>query len=165
MSIKAIPEDFHTVTVYLGVHDGNAAIDFYKRAFNAREEFRLDRPDGRVGHAELYIGDTRIMLSEPCDEGALSSPVLTPTADCSHKATVGLHLYVENVDLTYELVTDEEDVVVVSGLKDQFYGDRSFTLCDPFGHLWFISSHKEDVSAEEIKARAQRLFQGHDREL
>lgn len=161
MRVDPIPKDFRAVTVYLGVHDGNAAIEFYKRAFDAHEKFRLDRPDGRVGHAELYIGDTRIMLSEPCPEGALSSPVLTPTADCPHKATVGLHLYVVDVDATYERVTDEEGVVVVSGIKDWFYGDRSFTLCDPFGHLWFISTHKEDVSPEEITKRAQALFQGH----
>lgn len=159
MSVKAIPEDFHAVTVYLGVHDGHAAIRFYKRVFDAREKFRLDRPDGRVGHAELFIGDTRIMLSEPCDRGALSSPVVTTNADSPHKASVGLHLYVENVDSTFERATGEEGVVVVSGIKDQFYGDRSGSLVDPFGHLWFISTHKKDMTAEQIQEEARRLFQ------
>ncbi|WNW13771.1 VOC family protein [Pseudomonas sp. DTU_2021_1001937_2_SI_NGA_ILE_001] len=162
MSVRPIPEDFHTVTVYLGVHDGNAAIDFYERVFGARLEFRLDRPDGRVGHAELYIGDTRIMLSEPCEEGALSSPPLALHPDSPCKSSVGLHLYVQDVDATFELAMDEEGVSQVNAVKDHFYGDRSGALRDPFGHLWFISTHKQDVSPEEIKERARKLFGGHE---
>lgn len=153
MAVKPIPEGAHSVTPYLGIKDAHQAIDFYKAAFGAVEMFRLEGPDGRIGHAELKIGDSSIMLAEPCDQASLVSSQSQPGV------SVGLHLYVEDVDARYEQAI-KAGATQVSAVQDQFYGDRSGTLKDPFGNLWFISTHKEDLSVEEIRARAAKLFGG-----
>ncbi|MBV6287021.1 VOC family protein [Pseudomonas aegrilactucae] len=152
MATRPIPEGQHSITPYLGIKDAAKAIDFYKAAFGATEMFRLEGPDGRIGHAELKIGDSSLMLAEPCDQagGLTASQSLGGTA-------VGLHLYVEDVDARFAQAI-KAGATEVSAVQDQFYGDRSGTLKDPFGNLWFVATHVEDVSVEEIRARAAKLF-------
>ncbi len=150
MSVKPIPDGFHCITPYLGIAKAAEAIDFYKKAFGAIEVMRLTMPDKTVGHAELRIGGFPIMLGTPCDEGPLGNPNTSPS--------VGLHLYVEDVDKSYQQAINAGGVIV-SEVKDQFYGDRSGTLKDPYGHLWFLATHKEDLSQEQIEQRAKEMFQ------
>lgn len=149
MSVKPIPEGFNGITPYLGVRKAAEAIEFYKNAFGAIETMRLAMPDGSVGHAELRIDGFAIMLGTPCDEGPLSNPDKSPS--------VGLHLYVDDVDARYAQAI-KAGGIVVSEVKDQFYGDRSGTLKDPFGHLWFLATHKEDLTQEQIEQRAMEMF-------
>lgn len=152
MAVKPIPEGQHSITPYLGIKDAGKAIDFYKAAFGAVEMFRLESPDGRVGHAELKIGDSSLMLADPCDmEGGLVS------SQSLAGAAIGLHLYVDDVDARFAQAI-KAGATQVRAVENQFYGDRSGTLKDPFGNLWFVSSHVEDVSVEEIRARAAKLF-------
>jgi len=152
MAVKPIPEGQHSITPYLGIKDAGKAIEFYKAAFGAVEMFRLEGPDGRIGHAELKIGDSSLMLADPCDmEGGLTS------SQSLNGAAIGLHLYVEDVDARFAQAINA-GATQVRAVENQFYGDRSGTLKDPFGNLWFVSSHVEDVSVEEIRARAAKLF-------
>lgn len=151
MSIKAIPEGFHSLTVYMGVKDAAKAIEFYKKAFGATENFHLNNPDGKVGHADIQIGDSRLMLADPCDQGGFS------TADPMSKTSFGMYLYVPDVDTQFKRAVDA-GATVVSEVKDQFYGDRSGAVRDPFGHLWFIATHKEDLTPEQIGKRAEVAF-------
>jgi PhnB protein len=150
MSVKPIPEGYHSITPYLGIKKAAEAIDFYKKAFGAIEVMRLSMPDGGIGHAELRIGDCPIMLGTPCDQGPLSNPDQSPS--------VGLHLYVTDVDKSYNQAI-AAGATVVSQVKDQFYGDRSGTLKDPYGHLWFLATRKEDLTQEQIEQRAKEMFQ------
>ncbi|MGH8385188.1 MAG: VOC family protein [Pseudomonas sp.] len=150
MSVKPIPEGYHSITPYLGIQKAAEAIEFYKKAFGAIEVMRLAMPDGGIGHAELRIGDCPIMLGTPCDQGPLRNPEQSPS--------VGLHLYVTDVDKSYKQAI-EAGGTVVSEVKDQFYGDRSGTLKDPYGHLWFLATRKEDLTQEQIEQRAKEMFQ------
>ena len=149
MNVKSIPEGFHSITPYLGIHKAAEAIEFYKKAFGATEVMRLSMPDGGIGHAELRIGDSPIMLGTPCSEGPLSNPDSSPS--------VGLHLYVHDVDASWAQAIGA-GCTAVHEVKDQFYGDRSGTLKDPYGHLWFLATHKEDLTLEQIEQRAQEMF-------
>ena len=151
MAVKAIPEGYHSVTPYLIVRGAAQALDFYKKAFGARELFRFPMPDGQIGHAEIRIGDSNIMLAdEPQD----------PThQQIGHKApkslggsSVGIMLYVEDVDAVAKQAV-AAGAKEVRAVVDQFYGDRSGTFLDPFGHIWTIGTHKEDVSPEEMQRR------------
>jgi len=147
MAPRPIPEGYHSVTPYLIVTGAASAIEFYKHAFGAKEVMRIPHPDGRVGHAELQIGDSRIMLADEFPEMGARSPMSlggTP---------VGIQLYVDDVDAvaTRALAAGAK---MLRPVKDQFYGDRSGTLNDPFGHQWTISTHKEDISPEEMQRRA-----------
>lgn len=152
MAVKPIPEGQHSITPYLGIKDAGKAIAFYKAAFGAVEMFRLESPDGRIGHAELKIGNSSIMLADPCDmEGGLVNSQSLPGA------AIGLHLYVEDVDAVYAQAI-KAGGTQLRAVENQFYGDRSGTLKDPFGNLWFVSTHVEDVSVEEIHARAAKMF-------
>lgn len=151
MSVKAIPEGFHSLTVYMGVKDAAKAIEFYKKAFGATENFHLNNPDGKVGHADIQIGDSRLMLADPCDQGGFKS------ADPMSKTSFGMYLYVPDVDTQFKRAVDA-GATVVSEVKDQFYGDRSGAVRDPFGHLWFIATHKEDLTPEQIGKRADVAF-------
>ncbi|MFO2463994.1 VOC family protein [Pseudomonas sp. 15FMM2] len=151
MSVKPIPEGYHSLTPYLGIEKAAEAIDFYMAAFDARQIMRLDMPDGKVGHAELRIGDSAIMLASPCDQMAFGSPG-------KELPSVGLHLYVQDVDKQYEQAIAAGGTVI-SEPKDQFYGDRSGTLKDPFGHVWFLATHIEDLTEEQIRQRAEAMFQ------
>ena len=150
MSVKPIPEGYHSITPYLGILKAAEAIDFYKKAFNATEVMRLAMSDGGIGHAELRINGYPIMLGTPCDQGPLSDP--------DNAVSVGLHLYVTDVDKSFQRAMDA-GASAVSEVKDQFYGDRSGTLKDPYGHLWFLATRKEDLTEEQIKQRAMEMFQ------
>ncbi|MGN8106152.1 MULTISPECIES: VOC family protein [Pseudomonas] len=149
MNVKAIPDGYHSLTPYMGIDKAGEAIEFYKKALGATQVMRLDMPDGRVGHAELRIGDSSLMLGTPCDQMALRNP--------DEHTSIGLHLYVEDVDAQFQRAVDA-GATVVSEPKDQFYGDRSASVKDPFGHLWFLATHKEDLTEEQIRQRAMELF-------
>jgi PhnB protein len=150
-SVRPIPEGYHSVTPYLIVGDAAGAIAFYKRAFGAKEVMRMAAPGGRVGHAELKIGDSRIMLADEFpDMGARSPKAIGGTP-------VSLHLYVEDVDAVAKRAV-AAGAKEVRPVKDQFYGDRLGTLEDPFGHLWHVSTHKEDLAPDELKRRAEKAM-------
>ncbi len=143
---KPIPEGYHTITPYLIINGAADAIEFYKKAFGATELFRMGGPGGRVMHAEMKIGDSPFMLADEFPEMGYRSPKSlggTP---------VSLMLYVEDVDALAAQAT-AAGAKVMRPVQDQFYGDRSGTFVDPFGHVWTISTHKEDVSMEEMKRR------------
>ena len=147
MAVKPIPDGYHTVTPYLIVHDAAKALDFYKKALGARELFRMAVPDGRVGHAEMQVGNSRFMLADECPEmGAKSATTLGGTP-------VSVYLYVEDADASFDRAVTA-GATVVHPMKDQFYGDRSGTVADPFGLQWHIATHKEDVAPDELHRRA-----------
>jgi PhnB protein len=148
MAVKPIPDGYHTVTPYLIVSGAAGAIEFYKKAFGATEVMRMADPSGKVGHAEIKIGDSRIMLADEFPEmGARSPQSLGGSA-------VHMLLYVEDVDARFARAITA-GAKTVRPVKDQFYGDRSGTLTDPFGHSWTIATHKEDVPAEELRRRSE----------
>ena len=143
--------DIHEVYAYLRVHSTAEAIDFYSRAFDAREIFRLTEPSGRIGHAEVRIGPTTVMLSDEYPEHNIRGPrTLGGT-------TFSMHLHVADVDKAFEQAV-AAGASVVGPLQDQFYGDRSGAICDPFGHQWTIATHKEDVSPKEMKQRLDAMI-------
>ena len=144
---KPIPKGYHTATPYLIIKGAAKAIEFYKKAFGAAEVMRMTQPDGRVGHAEIKIGDSLIMLADEFPEMGSRSP------QSLGGSPVSILLYVQDVDaLTSQAIT--AGAKVVRPVKDQFYGDRSGSLEDPFGHQWHIATHVEDVPPKEMKKRA-----------
>jgi len=148
--IKSIPEGPRAITPYLTCRDATRAIDFYKRAFGAVETMRLADSEGRIGHAELLIGGSPIMLSdEHPDFDAISPQTLNGTS-------VAIHLYVEDVDAVFNRAV-AAGAKAARPLRDEFYGDRTCTVVDPFGHRWFIASRIEDVSADEMRRRYEAL--------
>ena len=150
-AVKAIPEGYHAVTPYLAVRDAALAIDFYQQAFGARQLFRMNTPEGKVGHAEMKIGDSIVMLSEEHPQGGCVSPT-------SLKGTsVTLFLYVEHVDATFQQAV-KAGATVVMPVADMFWGDRHGQVLDPFGHRWSIATHTEDLSPEQVAERARRAF-------
>ncbi len=151
MNVKAIPDGYHSVTPYLIVHDAAAAIDFYKKAFGAIERMRLPMPGGRLGHAEVQIDDSVIMLADEHPEMGVKS------AKTIGGSPVSLLIYVENVDEAYPkaLAAGGKEI---RPLTTQFYGDRSGVLVDPFGIQWTIASHVEDVSLEEVQNRMKAMM-------
>ena len=151
MIVKPIPDGYHTLTPYLMIDGAAEAIEFYKGAFDAMELFRMDAPGGKIGHAEIQIGDSRIMLADDCGEESLFC-----NPHSSGNSTVGLLLYVKDVDTSFKQAVDA-GARVIKPLEDQFYGDRTGELKDPFGHIWFLSTHKEDLSLDEIRQRAEKL--------
>ncbi len=144
-NVKAIPEGYHSVTPYLVVDGAAAALDYYKEAFGATELFRMEHA-GRIGHAEFKIGDSPIMVADEFPEMGHVGPKKLGGSP------VGIMIYVEDVDAIYNRALAKGGVEV-KPLQDQFYGDRSGTLKDPFGHLWTVATHKEDVSPEEMEKR------------
>jgi len=152
MATKAIPDGYHSITPYLIVNGAAKAIDFYKRAFGAVELVRMPGPDGKIGHAELRIGDSAIMLAdEHLQMGHRSPQSLGGTA-------VSLMVYVERVDEVFGRAV-AGGAKELQAVKDQFYGDRSGTLQDPFGHTWTVATHVEDVPPEEMRRRAEKFMQ------
>jgi PhnB protein len=144
-NVKPIPEGYHSVTPYLIIKGATEALEFYKKAFGATELFRMEH-NGQIGHAEIKIGDSPLMLADEQPEmGYLSPKTLGGTP-------VSIMIYVEDVDTIYKQAIDAGGVEL-KALQDQFYGDRSGTLTDPFGHVWTVATHKEDVSPEEIDRR------------
>jgi uncharacterized glyoxalase superfamily protein PhnB len=143
---RPIPEGYHSVTVYLTVPGVARLMGFLKRAFGAEEIDRMKDPSGRVGHAQMKIGDTFVMMGEP------QAP--------QQPKPCNLYLYVENVDAVYHQAI-QAGGKSISEPKDQFYGDRSGAVEDPSGNGWWIATHIEDVSSEEIARRAQALHGQH----
>jgi PhnB protein len=151
MSVQPIPEGYHTVTPYLIVQGAGKAIEFYRKAFGATEVFRMEGPEGKIGHAEIQIGDSRVMLADEYPDMGFMSP-----ASLGGSA-VTLMIYVEDSDAVYQsaLAAGAE---IVKPIQDQFYGDRSGTVADPFGHVWTLSTHKEDLTYDEVERRAQEYM-------
>ena len=146
MAVKPIPDGYHSVTPYLIIDGATQALDFYQQAFGATELFRLPAPGGRIGHAEIRIGDSIVMLADGVPEMGHRDPKAlggTP---------LGLMLYVEDCDQVFARAV-AAGAKVEQPLADKFYGDRSGTVIDPFGHKWTIGTHKEDVSPEEMERR------------
>jgi PhnB protein len=146
-AVKPVPEGYHTVTPYLIVGDAAGAIDFYKRAFNAVEVFRMTDPGGRVAHAEVKIGDSHVMLADEHPEINARGP------QTIGGSPVSFMIYVDDVDAMVEQAT-AAGAKLTRPVADQFYGDRTGGVEDPFGHAWYIATHVEDVSPEEIQRRA-----------
>ena len=148
MAANPIPEGYHTLQIYLAVEDASKAIDFYKEAFGAEETIRMPGPDGSVAHAELQIGDSKLMLSDPFPQSNVRPP--------SERGgpTASIFMYVDDVDATFEQA-QRAGATVVSELEDMFWGDRFGTVADPFGQVWAMATHKEDLSEEEIAERSK----------
>ena len=150
--VKPIPEGYHSLTPYLIVDGAAAAMDYYKKAFGAIELFRMEH-EGKIGHAEMKIGDSPFMLGDAMPQQGHKDPKTLGGSP------VGLMIYVDDVDTIYKQAIDAGGTEV-KALQDQFYGDRSGTLTDPFGHVWTVSTHKEDVSPEEIERRLAAMAKG-----
>ena len=148
--VQAIPAGYHSVTPYLMVRDAAKALAYYTQAFRAQELMRFPTPDGKIAHAEIRIGDSHVMLSDEApDQGFVGPQTLGG-------AGVSLMLYVEDVDATFARAV-EAGGTPKRPVTDQFYGDRTGTLVDPFGHVWTIGTHQEDVSVEEAQRRMEAL--------
>ncbi|HLL13595.1 MAG TPA: VOC family protein [Pyrinomonadaceae bacterium] len=147
---KFIPEGYHTVTPYLYVGDAAHAIEFYQQVFGAKELFRMDMPGGKIGHAEIMIGNSHVMLADECTEADARSP------QTIGGSPVGLLLYVEDVDAVAASAV-AAGAKLLEPLEDKFYGDRMGKFEDPFGHIWAIATHMEDVSPEEMERRAAAM--------
>jgi len=150
MSVKAVPDGYHTLTPYMTVRDAARAIEFYKQAFGAVEKGVSLTPDGKVMHAELRIGDSVIMLADEFPEFGSLSPQSTGGAG------MGLHIYTEDVDAAFDRAV-KAGAVTEMPVMDMFWGDRYGKLKDPFGHKWSIATHKRDMSMEEMED-AQKEF-------
>lgn len=148
--VKAIPDGYHSATPYLIVDGAARALDFYKRAFGAKELLRIPAPGDRVGHAEIKVGDSVIMLADEHPEIDARGPLHYGGSP------VSILLYVDDVDTLFKQAVAAGGTEV-RPVADQFYGDRSGTLKDPFGHSWHLSTHKEDVSPEELNRRMAAL--------
>ena len=150
--VNYIPEGFHAVTPYLTVRNAAQAIEFYQRAFGARERVSMPGPGGgRIAHAELQIADSVIMLGEECAEhGSVSPQTLEGSA-------VGLALYVQNVDAAFDRAI-QAGASATEPVSDKFWGDRAGSLTDPFGHKWTLLTHVEDISPQEMKKRMAEAF-------
>lgn len=152
MAVQPIPEGYHTATPYLIIKGAAQAIEFYKKAFGATVLMRMDGPDGTVGHAEIKIGDSPIMLGDEFPQmGFVGPQTLGGTP-------VGIMLYVADADAMFNQAVSA-GAKVLKPMQDQFYGDRNGTVSDPFGHMWTISTHKEDLTPEEINRRHGALMQ------
>ena len=153
MSVKPIPEGYRTITPYLAVEDAAEAIDYYKKAFGAKERARMEAPGDKIGHAELEIGDSVVMLADEFPDMGARGPRAVGGSP------VMLHVYVEDVDSVFQQA-------VSAGAKelrtpeDRFYGDRAAEFEDPFGHRWSIATHVEDVPPEEMSKRAEAAMSG-----
>lgn len=151
--VLALPKGYNNVTPYLIVKNAIQAIEFYKKVFGAKEVMRMERSAGKIMHAELKIGDSKIMLADECPDKGFHSPTSTGNSPIS------IHLYVKEVDTTIERA-------VAAGAKlkrpaeNMFYGDRIGSLQDPFGHEWSVATHIEDVTPAKMRKRIAELFSG-----
>ena|SRR3990167_1029861 len=150
-TVRAIPEGYHSITPYLIVNNAAKAIEFYKQAFGAIELMRMGKPGEKIGHAELQIGDSKFMLADEFPEMDARSP------EAFGGSPIGMHLYVKDVDTVSKKAIDA-GATLIRPLENMFYGDRSCTLKDPYGHQWHVSTHIEDVSEDEIRRRAVALY-------
>lgn len=151
MAVNSIPEGYSSVTPYLIVSDTASAIKFYEKAFGATEVMRLDGPHNKIWHAEVQIGNARVMLADEFIEMGFHCPKTLGGAG------VSLLIYVDDVDTVFSQALTV-GATKLRAVQDQFYGDRSGMLRDPYGHIWSIATHKEDLSNEEIRARSQALL-------
>jgi PhnB protein len=150
MNVKRKPDGYHSVTAYLIVRGAVAALDFYRRAFGAKEVMRLTMPDGTLGHAEIQFGDTRMMLADESPQSNVKSPASLGGS------SVHLMVYVDDADAAMKQAL-AAGAIEVRPIANQFYGDRSGTVSDPFGHQWTLSTHVEDVSDEEMQRRMDAM--------
>jgi PhnB protein len=152
MPVKPIPAGYHSVTPYLAVRQAADAIEFYARAFGAKQRMRVAAPGNKVGHAELEIGDSVVMVADEHPDMDFRSP--------AHYggSPVSLHLYVKDVDASFRKAVDA-GATSLRAVADQFYGDRTGTVRDPFGHVWHLATHKEDLSPQELEKRARAMFE------
>jgi uncharacterized glyoxalase superfamily protein PhnB len=148
MAVQRVPEGYHTVTPYLAVDDASAAIDFYQRAFGAKERVRMPGPGDTIMHAELEIGDSLVMLADPFPQASTRTP-----KDLGG-TSVNLFVYVEDIDALYKRAIDAGASSLMEP-DDMFWGDRFGSVQDPFGHSWTIATHIEDVSPEELEKRSK----------
>jgi len=151
--VKPIPEGYHSLTPYLIVDGGAEALEYYKTAFGATELFRMEH-EGKIGHAEIKIGDSPVMLADEQPSMGYVGPKKLGNSP------VSLMIYVEDVDKVYKQAISSGGTEV-KAVQDQFYGDRSGTLKDPFGHVWHIATHKEDVSPAEMEKRIAAAHKAH----
>ena len=147
MSAKPIPEGYHSLQIYLAVEDAARAIEFYKEAFGAEEVVHMPGPAGSVAHAELQIGDSKLMLSDPFPQSSVRPP--------SERGgpTASVFMYVDDVDAVFEQA-QRAGAKVESPLENMFWGERFGTLSDPFGHVWSVATRVEDLSEEEMRERS-----------
>lgn len=151
MPVKPIPDGYRSVNAYLIVSDAAKAIDFYRRAFGARELYRLTMPNGGIGHAEIEIGDTRVMLGDESPQRNVKSP------HTLGGSSVHLVMYLADADAAVKQAL-AAGAIETRPVQTQFYGDRCGTITDPFGHVWTLSTHVEDVSAEEMQRRLDAMM-------
>jgi PhnB protein len=151
--VNYIPKGYNSISPYLVVKGAAKAIEYYKKVFGATEIVRMDQPNGKVGHAELQIGDSRFMLAEEnpsMGQGHVSASGIGASP-------VSLYLYIPDVDRVIERAVDE-GAKVLKPVQDQFYGDRTGFIQDPFGHLWGVATHIEDVAPKDLAERAKKVM-------
>jgi PhnB protein len=149
--VSAVPKGYHSITPYLIVNNAAKAIDFYRKVFGAKVGLLMDHPGGKIGHAELIMGDAKIMLADEYPDTESYGP------QAYGGSPVGIHLYIKNVDVVVKRAIDS-GAKLKRPVENMFYGDRSAVLEDPYGHKWLVSTHVENVSPREVKKRAQVLF-------
>ena len=152
MPVNPIPEGYNTLSPFLAVDDAAAAIDFYARAFGARERMRMGGPEGKIAHAEIQIGDSVVMLSDPFPQATSKPPKELGGV------SGGLFMYVEDVDAVMQQAADAGAEITMPA-QDMFWGDRFGSVTDPFGHQWQIATHVEDVSEEEMAERSRQAME------
>lgn len=153
-NIDPIPKGYHSITPYLVVSGAEKAIEFYKKAFGAKEVFRMDAPEGKIGHCELQIGDSRIMMADEFPDMGIRGPSRDTPQSFS------LLIYVENVDEVFNRAV-AAGAKVLKPLTNEFYGDRMGKLQDPFGHIWNLGMQVERVTPEEMQRRADEMYKKH----
>ncbi|MCE3045894.1 VOC family protein [Legionella sp. 16cNR16C] len=150
-SVNYKPNDYNHITPYLIAKEARKALEFYKKVLGAEVVMCMDGPDNRIMHSELRIGDSKFMLADECEEAHAKSPA------SYGGSPVGLYVYVPNVDEVAKLA-EKEGATITRPLENQFYGDRTCTFTDPFGHIWSIGTHIEDVSEEETQRRMEKMM-------
>jgi len=151
MATRPIPEGYHTATPYLAIDGAADAIEYYKKAFGAKERLRMEAPGGKIGHAEIEIGDSIVMVADTFPQSSTKAPSELGGT------TAGVFLYVEDVDAVVKQAVDAGATVTME-VADQFWGDRFGSIKDPFGHSWSIATHVEDVPEEEMAERAKEAM-------
>jgi uncharacterized glyoxalase superfamily protein PhnB len=149
--VRPIPEGYHTLTTDLVVKDVGKAIEFYSRAFNAQEIFRMNGPDGKIMHAEIQIGDSRLMLCSECTERRNLAPATL------NGNTGALYLYVKDVDSAFDQAV-QAGGKSIQGVSEMFWGDRVGELVDPSGHRWMLATHTKELTSEQIRLGAEAFF-------
>lgn len=152
-TVKPIPDGYHAITPYLSLRDATRAIAFYAKAFGAKLKLRMDAPGGKVGHAEMQFGDSMVMLADEAPEMDFMSPL------ARGGTSILMHLYVKDVDKTVAQAI-AAGAKLIRPVEDQFYGDRAGGLEDPFGHRWYVATHKEELTPAQIRKRMAEKMKG-----